>query len=353
MSVLRRTAKRLKNDDFALLTKREYFTDLLTRIPKLERGDRLLLMTHDLDVRQPLVAQILDNLQTAAERGVTATFMLDERTFPVLQRLPATPASKVLIQRTNGVLAALRSAGVACHVMNSSYRRVVNRFAGRSHIKAAIINDDIYIGGCNLSSPEYIDLMARWHDARTAGHLYELLRGMGANGNVRAACHGHDQTFVVDPQTTLLLDAGTPRQSFIYTEAIRLIDEAKEWIVLTCQYFPNSVTAKHLALAYRRGVNVSVYFNHPSKHRPGHNVLHHLVLLHERARHPAALFEHRLRKDMPFLHAKLLATEQAAMIGSHNYVTAGVSFGTAELTLLRRDPDFAREAAQHIVRQLG
>lgn len=344
--------KQLANDDFVLLSKREYLTDLLNRVPKLVRGDRLVVVTHDLDVRQPLIGHLMDTLAAACERGVSTTLLLDERTFPVLQSLPFNSRGQRLIRHTRQTLDMLQAAGAAYRVLNQSYGRLINQYAGRSHIKLAIVNDDIYIGGCNLSSPEYIDTMVRWRDVHTADHLYKLMLTMRANGNVRKACHDQDQTFVIDPYTTLLLDAGKPGQSFIYAEAIRLIDEAKEWIFLTCQFFPNSITAKHLALAYRRGVNVSVYFNHPSKHRPGHNVLHHLVLLHERTRHPAALFEQRLRKDMPFLHAKLLATEQAAMIGSHNYVTAGVNFGTAELTLYRRDHEFAHAVTQHLLHQL-
>jgi hypothetical protein len=47
---------------------------------------------------------------------------------------------------------------------------------------------------------------------------------------------------------------------------------------------------------------------------------------------------------LPRLHAKLLATEQGAMIGSHNYVVQGVTLGTAEAAILRNDPQFSKQA---------
>jgi hypothetical protein len=77
------------------------------------------------------------------------------------------------------------------------------------------------------------------------------------------------------------------------------------------------------------------------------------MLVQERTHQPSALFDQQLHKDLPYLHAKLLATEQGAMIGSHNYVGVGVSFGTAELTLLRYDNQFAQSAVAHFHEQLA
>ena len=51
-----------------------------------------------------------------------------------------------------------------------------------------------------------------------------------------------------------------------------------------------------------------------------------------------------LSASAPKLHAKLLATDQGVMIGSHNYVKFGVSVGTAEITLKSSDPQLAVQA---------
>ena len=47
----------------------------------------------------------------------------------------------------------------------------------------------------------------------------------------------------------VLIDAGVPGQSTIFENALELIDGAQEWLLLTCQFFPNSVTAAMTARA--------------------------------------------------------------------------------------------------------
>ena len=64
--------------------------------------------------------------------------------------------------------------------------------------------------------------------------------------------------------------------------------------------------------------------------------------MRERMRNlPEHFFAGRLGKLVPKLHAKVLASEKAAIVGSHNYVIQGVNFGTAELALHSMDPAFA------------
>jgi hypothetical protein len=59
-----------------------------------------------------------------------------------------------------------------------------------------------------------------------------------------------------------------------------------------------------------------------------------------------------LPKTGPGLHAKLIATEKGAIIGSHNYVRTGVQLGTAEIALMRYDTVFARNAIAALRREL-
>jgi hypothetical protein len=56
---------------------------------------------------------------------------------------------------------------------------------------------------------------------------------------------------------------------------------------------------------------------------------------------------------VPHIHAKLIATERAAMIGSHNYVVQGVSLGTAEAAILRNDPQFSEQAVEVFTKRLA
>lgn len=332
--------------DFVFLSKQEYFTELAQRFNTAKKGDRLLLVTHDFRPAEPLVANLMEALAGAARRGVTAQFALDERTYPVMQRVPISKNAATLIRDTNKTLTELRAAGAAYAVTNKTFHRLINRFSGRAHIKVAIINDIVYVGGCNLTRASQIDFMIRWQDQASADWLYQMMSHMITSGSSQAAFKGQDQSYAVDDHTTLLLDSGKPHQSIIFDHALQLIDDAKEWLILTCQYYPISITGKHLHAAHLRGVNVDVYFNHPSVHQPGFNMMVHTAVLRERSRYPKAMFDKRLHKRMPYLHAKLLVSEQSTMIGSHNYVTIGVNFGTAELTLLRHDPAFSIRARE-------
>ena len=113
---------------------------------------------------------------------------------------------------------------------------------------------------------------------------------------------------------------------------------------MTCQFFPNTVTAAHLAAAVKRGVGVTLYYNHPHYQAVHMQPVHRAVIRAEKLRRPRELFAHQLPKSLKRLHAKLLASEQGAFVGSHNYVTHGVNFGTAEIAIRRYDPAFTSSA---------
>jgi phosphatidylserine/phosphatidylglycerophosphate/cardiolipin synthase-like enzyme len=336
----------VSSTDFVFLSKRAYFTELTQRITATKKGDRVLLVTHDFRPAEPLVADLMKAVAEAAARGVTVSFALDERTYPVMQRVPISKNAATLIKATNDTLDELKAAGAAYAVTNRTYHRLINRFSGRAHIKVAIINDVAYVGGCNLTKANQIDFMIRWEDQASANWLHDMMSQMIVTGSSQAAFNGTDHSFAVDGCTSLLLDSGKPHQSIIFDHALQLIDDAREWLILTCQYYPISTTGKRLHAAHQRGVHVDIYFNHPSVHQPGFNVMVHTAVLRERARYPKELFDKRLQKHMPYLHAKLLVSERSTLIGSHNYVTIGVNFGTAELSLLRHDPVFSTRARE-------
>lgn len=186
--------------------------------------------------------------------------------------------------------------------------------------------------------------MVGWNDKHTARWLLEMADRMLTTANARVALNDEDAQLKVDEATKLLVDAGEPRRSIIFDKALQLIDEAEKSILITCQYFPHDSVARHLQLAYDRGVKVTIFYNSPRKQPWPYPLLHYIVRERERQRRPASFFEHELPKSANYLHAKLLATEKGAMIGSHNYVVTGVNFGTAEIALLRRDALFAAQA---------
>jgi len=248
------------------------------------------------------------------------------------------------------LLRQLEASGGRYVITNIPARPFGMPFGGRSHIKFAVVNDYVYVGGCNLSA-QSVDVMVGWHDRQTAVWLRSLADKVDEVKNVRAVLKDTDIIQTIDNHTDLLVDAGVPHQSIIYDKALALIDQAEKSVYITCQFFPNSTTTHHLAQAHRRGVDVTVIFNHPWQHRT-HYPLQQAVVWRERTRMPAVFFSNQLPRSHMYIHAKLIATEKGAIIGSHNYVPTGVNLGTAEIALLRRDPEFSLQIVRAIKAQL-
>jgi phosphatidylserine/phosphatidylglycerophosphate/cardiolipin synthase-like enzyme len=301
---------------------------------------------------EPLIGELMDALIAAAKRGVDTYLSVDAYNFLAGENLSlAGPlwARSALPKRLpepyesrRHALELLDQAGGHYAITNMPGRPFTIIPAGRSHIKTAIVGSDVYVGGCNLHIPEELDVMVTWRDTKTADWLFDTMCRIVDQQSTKTALGGVDRGFEVDDTTTLLLDAGTPRQSLILDEAYKLIDTARESIFLTCQYFPGDSTAQHLRAAHSRGVRVTLIYSHPSAHGELKAPAHHAYGLKERLRLPQEFFAHRLPKDTPLLHAKVLVTDQGSMIGSHNYVVQGVNFGTAELALLSHDPQFGQ-----------
>jgi cardiolipin synthase A/B len=345
---------------YTFYSKPEYYQDLQHRISQTKAGDRVALATMDFDPSDPGVQLILDRLGAAAERGVKASLAIDAYVFlshekrgpgPLFFNTELPQYMRGVFRRKFQAIETLRDRGVICVITNKPGRRFTSPVSGRSHIKYAIINDLVYIGGCNLNNAKNIDLMVGWDNGPTADWLYTFALKM-LDTESTAFMHGQDLSFTVDTHAQLLVDSGKPKQSIILERALELIDEAQKDILITCQFFPNSITAKRLAAAHNRGVKVSVIYNRNSKHDLPYNVLHYLVDLRERMRTPTPLFANRLERHHHYLHAKLIATEKGTIIGSHNFVAAGVNFGTAEIALLQQNPIFSAHAVDAISKQL-
>lgn len=351
------TTPQFTAENYTFFASREYFEQLTVDIDKTKAGDRVLLATMAYNPEPTALAHLMQAVERAGDRGVTVHFFSDAYNF--LQnhggrmgplwlntQLPATFAGEYKIVHDS--LQNLQSHGVKTAITNMPERRFTSPFSGRSHIKASIINDTVYIGGCNIEK-QYLDIMVRWTDPQAAQWLYDLLLLREKNPQTIGAFGPHDITHAIDETTDIIVDVGVRGQSAIYEQALATIDAAREWLIITCQYFPNSTTAKHLKMAHDRGVKIFPIFNHYSAHGKPKNLLQHAVTGSERLRMPRSFFAHELAPGSTYLHAKVIATEQEALLGSHNYVTAGVNFGTAEIALHKKDSDFSKAAAQLIL----
>lgn len=347
-------------------SKQDYFTALTQRFDQAGLGSRILLMSMNFEPQTPEIAALLDSLAAAAERGADVTLSIDARSFLAYNgrpgplwfhlQLPARLKEPYLsmlhvLDRINA------QPNARAVIINQPGRRFSLTVGGRSHIKTAIIDDYVFIGGCNLDDPAQIDLMIGWQDMALAGDLYSLMRNCIDAGNIRVGLtengHAKDRLLQVNANSQLLIDAGATNQSLILSQALRLIDSARDWLMITCQYFPNSITAQHLMTARRRGVNVEIIYTHPMRHGLVAGSEQSLNIAIERCRLPAAMFSDGMRYRQGFLHAKIIACDQGLLIGSHNYVRAGVRLGTAEIALQVSDEQLAKQAAEKINAVLG
>jgi phosphatidylserine/phosphatidylglycerophosphate/cardiolipin synthase-like enzyme len=314
-------------------------------------------MVMSFDPSEQIVAIIMQELIIASKRKVHVLLNIDAHslmihdvtalpTGPLFIRYNPVPVWRRDFNAKQNILTRLSDSGGLYRITNMPEKRLHNPFSGRSHMKFTVINDTAYIGGCNLNKTWGIDLMVRMQDQKTVEWIYNFIYAAGLQTVVASALYNKDVRLPVDHATTLIVDAGLKGESLIYKEALKLIDQAKEWIILTCQFFPGKATAEHVVSARKRGVKVTIYFDPLTSRATIMRLPHWFAERQERNKYPSDLFKNRLPAGMPRLHAKLLATEQAAMIGSHNYLAQGVSFGTAEATILRREPHFAKEAVK-------
>lgn len=347
-------------DNFTFLATREYFEQLIKDIDETTSGERILLATMTFAVNEAPLKQLVQSLLAAAKRDVSICLQVDAHTFlihdnqfgPLWWHKEIREPLKGVFKQAYGAIKQLEQAGVQVVMTNMPKRIWTSPFVGRSHIKASIVGDTIYLGGCNLSDL-HLDAMARWEDKQTADWLHDLLMKRAKQSQTILALGDQDIRHSIDDTHEILLDVGVKKQSIIYDEALTLIDNAKEWLVITCQFFPNSTTAKHLKKAYDRGVKVYPIFNNASVHAPSRRPIQYAVIKQEQLRNPSSFFETMTPKGSTYLHAKILASESDTLIGSHNYVTAGVNFGTAEIALRVMNPDFSRNLVKLIVDEVG
>lgn len=347
------------NNDFRFYGKEAYYRDVTRRIDQTKEGDSVAVATMNFEPRYEEVGVLVSTLCDAASRGVHVTLMIDAYNFLMNEHKIVGPLwfTKDVPQhippyyrRKLALLKRLKTCGGQYVITNVPGRPFSMPFGGRSHIKFAVINDYLYVGGCNLSSVN-IDLMVGWRDAATAKWLLDFAHKVYVTKNIRAVLKDTDVIRKLDDQTHLLIDAGVPKQSVIYEKALELIDQAEKSIYITCQFFPNSITTRHLAQAHQRGVDVTIIFNHPWQHHT-HYPLQRAVIWRERMRMPTVFFSNQLPRSHKYIHAKLLVTEKGAIIGSHNYVPTGVNLGTAEIALLRHDITFAQNAVAALKHEL-
>ncbi|HEX5395323.1 MAG TPA: phospholipase D-like domain-containing protein [Candidatus Saccharimonadales bacterium] len=345
---------------FNFYTTGEYFDELIGSFGAAGQGDSIRLASMAFDLSEPKVIRIIEELAAAAGRGADVSLAIDAYAFlnrdnrlpgPLFYRNKLPARMPKLFAARYEALKTIERAGGRLRIINLPGRRFTNPMGGRNHIKLALINSRVFVGGCNLNSSSHLDMMVGFEQKSAAKKLAGVFDKIMAAGSTEALGNT-DVSFKVDAQTEIFIDSGAKKQSLIYNQAMGLLDKANRSVYMFCQYFPYGDTARHLAAAHQRGCDITLVYNHPSKHGRLHSFGHHAIIIKERASAPKSFFAGRLPKSTPYLHAKLIATDKAAILGSHNFVTAGVNLGTAELALVCKSSSFANKALRCINRQL-
>ncbi len=347
--------------DTTFYATREYYEQLLRDIEATKAGDRILLVAMSYELREQQIRDVVDALVASVHRGAAVILQIDANSYledtrnklgPLFWRGKLSPPMPKVFQESYDSMERLKKAGAQVVVTNMPSRPFTGPMIGRSHIKAVIINNKIYLGSCNLSTMN-LELMASWHDTATADWLFGLMEQRLRVPQTVQAFGAEDIRHSIADDKEIILDVGIKKQSAIYQEALDIIDRAQDWLVITCQYFPHGTTAQHLKRARQRGVRVMPLFNNYRTHLGIGKLVHYGVRTRESLRLPHSFFDNELPANGKYLHAKLIATEREAIIGSHNYIPEGVNFGTAEIALHNKTAAFSRAAAQVIVEEAG
>lgn len=355
--------RHIDSANFEVTDKADFLRDFAHRSRTADVGSHIIAMTMAYDTHDPLVAECLDAMTTAAYRGADVSLFVDAYAFmdshdtqplafgPLFYGtdLASAAGSKPVFRKAYEALESLRRAGGHYTITNLPDRRFSLPIAGRSHIKLYMIDDRVSLGGCNLDDSSHIDPMLSWHDEPLSHTLQTFCKDLADESSVRMVIP-EDMRFAVDDVSQLLFDSGQRGQSAILEQAVSMIDAETDSVFITGQYFLGGAIAAALRRADRRGAQVHIAYNHPAKNGSRRG-LQYISQAIEKMRNPARFFADRLPMNSPFLHAKLLATSQGFMLGSHNYVQAGVQLGTAEICLLRRDPVLGAQLVDMVKRQ--
>ncbi len=216
---------------YALFNRLDYFKHLIAAFNKAGPNDTIVLATMEFRPDQTIVNDIMNALCTASKNGANVTFLVDAYSFMVKEGA-AVPGPLFFSNKDPKLgygdykpvveaMHRLRDNNVNCVVINKPQRALKNPFGGRSHIKFAVINDEVFIGGCNLSHPEQLDVMVQTYSSKLADYMVGFTADVIKHKTVRKAMLRRDASFKIDDDTELLIDAGVKRQSLILNEASR------------------------------------------------------------------------------------------------------------------------------------
>ncbi len=314
----------------------EYFLDLLKEIKTAKKRIYLQSMLFESGGR---IDELGSELIKASERGVDVRvnydWVADKYVGGALPKLPVIEKGKRellnKIKRKNKKMHKnLEYAGVKLSKTNDpSFLISAFPYLGRSHIKFTVIDDKIcWVGGVNLTSESFenVDIMVKSSKEKMISALTKLFYEINENKNEE------DYSIKIDDKETLYVDVGNKNKSIIYEKAKEVINSAKKNIVFMSQFVPDSKLLREIEKISEKGIGVKIitsneddplFTKYPEK-------LTYVMLKKTIEDRNNIELIHLSRK----VHAKLiLADNEVALYGSHNYIYSGVLFGTAEIMI--------------------
>lgn len=345
--------------DVELLEATQFFDRFTEDVADTTEG-RISMLAMSIEPTERPVRRLLSALREATQSEVDTRLAVDEYTF----NLPRSIGGVILPWVVDRSAARdridefdqLTSAGIRTDIINRIGDKLFGTlYTGRSHIKSNVVNNRAYLGGPNLQDSQRNDMVVMFEHADVANWLHEATAAIAEAGSIRGALGGQDIKIAIDDDTDLLIDVGVKGQSLILDTVREHVRESTESIMYAGQYFPDGDILRDLRVADDRGVWTQIFVNHPSNHGHG-SMVHHAIMLAQRLKGlPPHFFSHQIKRPLPEFHGKVATfNNQTTAIGSHNYIHAGVTAGTAEMTLIRRnDPEFANQARQMVYRYAG
>ncbi len=307
-----------------LLTTSEYLADAAHAIARSKK--RVVVMTLCI-ARETGTVEFIDNLQSAAKRGVDVQIAADTFTFsefggffnPAKRWVSKSREARRLANR-------LRKNGASFYWLGGNHR--INPFAGVTHVKWTIVDDVVYcFGGMNLygKASTNLDYMFKVKDKKLANLLFKE-----HNNIVKSDKDPTDYSGFIKNigSNKIMIDSGQPGESIIYDRAVELAKQADS-ILFVSQYCPTGELAKIL-----RKKKAKVYYNRPGTARRWTNLMLRFSALQTKLK--------TRYKGRTYLHAKFIiftmpGGDKITLSGSHNFSYSGVRFGTREVELETSD----------------
>ncbi len=330
---------------YELIPSEEYLSDLIQLVKKAKKNIYIQAMYVYFD---DSLKEFTKEVIAAKKRGVSVKFNIDNYSNQYIQghkyfihiNKEKRDKCKNNIQISQKYFKEMTSADIEINFINEyRYNKAIAEyfpFIGRNHMKITIIDNYSYIGGMNFGkkSFNYYDFMVKTKDREIRNNLKSIF--LKNSTGIKYS----DKIVNINKENSLLIDSGKKGQSIIYNEAINAINNAKEDISYISQFLPDFKILFALQKAVKRGlaVEIIVHSNSIAEKKIRHKIEQ--ILFNLSNINLSNLYE----QSEKYIHAKMIILDKNApnsslIIGSHNFSTFGVLFGTSEIALNTKDKD--------------